>query len=428
MKTLLITLLTILTITAQANVLEIHQWTTKNGTPVYFVKSDSLPMLDMAIKFRAGSAYDGKRHGLAQLTNNLIGEGSEQHSADNIAARFDNMGAQLGNSVDRDGAVISLRTLTNKKVMADALSLFTNVLSRPTFPNASVQQLRNQQLVAIQMRAQNPSALASNALYKTIFGESAYGYTVLGQANIVKSFTHDDALRFYAQHYTARNATLAIVGDVSLKQAKAMADTLTKALQPGQLLTAPDVTLSPTGKHAHIKFPGPQATLYIGEAGLNHNNKDYMNVLVGNQILGGGMSSLLFQNVREKHGLSYGVGSGNMPLLSRGIFLIAGQTQNKTTAQAINVMLSTAGMFIAKGPTAAELKQAQDSLVNSFPLRFDSNAAILQNILYLGFYHLPVNYFDTFTSRVKAVKATDIRHAFAKHFHVKQMNVVIVGS
>jgi len=411
--------------------LPVEHWKTSHGTQVYFVSVDApdLPMLDITVTFAAGSARDGKSLGVASLTNNLMMQGSEGFTADQIAEKFEYLGVQVDMDVDRDKAILSLRTLTDPKLLKPALNLFAHVLAHPSFTLKDFQRQQSNTLIAIKRQLQEPSSVADIDFFQAVYNGDAYGHPVLGTAATVKKLTPQTVQQFYQQYYVAKNAVITLVGAMSKTKAKAIAEQLSVDLKPGKK----SARLSKVPTHNQAKplvksFPTPQTYIRMGQLGLNYHDRDYFSLYVGNYILGGGgLVSRLFDEVREKRGLSYGVRSYFYPLDATGPFYISLATRNDQTEQAVNVVRSTLKQFIADGPTAKELKEAKQNIISGYPLRFSSNKKINAYLVRLGFYDLPLDYYEQYPKKVKAVTLAQIQSAFQRRIHAEKLVTVIVG-
>ena len=142
---------------------------------------------------------------------------------------------------------------------------------------------------------------------------------------------------------------------------------------------------------------------------------------------GGGFSARLTNEVREKRGLTYSIGSYFAPAAQPGPFELALQTRKDQTEQALTVVRDTVAKFVADGPTDVELKAAKDNLVNGFPLRLDSNRKLLDNVANIGWYNLPLDYLDTWTQRIAAVSRDQVRTAFQRVLQPQTMATIVVG-
>ncbi|WVM91865.1 insulinase family protein [Halopseudomonas pachastrellae] len=148
--------------------LDLQHWQTSQGTPVYYMQADELPMLDVQILFAAGASRDGELPGLAGFTNAMLNEGTGNLDAGDIAAGFERLGAQFSNSSHRDMGLLGLRTLTASDKLEPALSLFAQILAKPSFPEASLQRIREQMLAGLRYARQRPGSQASDALWSTL--------------------------------------------------------------------------------------------------------------------------------------------------------------------------------------------------------------------------------------------------------------------
>ena len=171
-----------------------------------------------------------------------------------------------------------------------------------------------------------------------------------------------------------------------------------------------------------------QSHLFVGQPGLKREDPDYFPLLVGNYILGGGgFDSRLTESIRQKQGLAYSVYSYFVPMAERGPFRIGLQTKRESTRQALDSVRAELARFLAEGPTEAELVQAKNNLIGSFPLRIDSNRKILDHLAMIGFYRLPLNWLETYSPSVAAVSREDILRAFRARVRPEAMVTVIVG-
>ncbi len=407
----------------------IQHWTTANGARVYFVPAPELPMVDVQIIFDAGGSRDGDKEGIAQLTNSMLDEGAGDLNADEIAERFENLGAQFGTSSHRDMAVTSLRSLTDPKLLKPALETYALILRDPTFPQDSFDRVRNQMLISLQAEQQSPGAIASKAFYKALYNAHPYASPILGTEDSLIELDRDDAIDFHKRFYVARNAVVAVVGALDRAGAEALVDTLVSGLPAGK--TPPPLhKVEPLTEAAtiHIDFPSTQTHVLIGQPGMTRDDPDYFPLYVGNHILGGsGLVSRISEEVREKRGLSYSAYSYFTPMRYKGPYTLGLQTRNEQTQEAIGVLRDTLRDFIDDGPTEKELKASKQNITGGFPLRISSNGKIVDNLSSIGFYNLPLDFLDTFNDHVDAVTVKQIEDAFDRRVHPDKMVTVTVG-
>jgi zinc protease len=407
----------------------LQTWKTGNGAAVLFVSAPDLPMVDVRVVFDAGSARDGSSPGLSRLTNALLTDGAGQWDADQIAQRMDSVGAKLGNGALKDMAWVSLRTLTDKPAYTQSVATLAEVLTNPTFPPDALERNRQMMLANLKQEEQSPGDVARKRFMHAVFGSHPYAIDSGGTKESLQAITRDDVVSQYRRYYVANNATIAIVGALNRKQAEELAERLTSGLPAGA--AAPALPAVPELKQAsnqHIPFPSSQSHILLGQPGMHRGDPDYFALYVGNHILGGGgLVSLLTEEVREKRGLSYSVYSYFSPMRADGPFILGAQTKNQQADQALDVMRKTLNAYIEQGPTDAELLAAKQNITGSFPLNIASNGKIVEYISMIGFYHLPLDYLDTLVGKVNAVTKEQIKDAFKRRVHPDRFVTVVVG-
>ncbi|MBI5612166.1 MAG: insulinase family protein [Gammaproteobacteria bacterium] len=408
----------------------IQQWTLANGARVYFVETHELPIVQLRVLFDAGAAREpAGKAGLARLTARMLREGAGPYDANQIAVALEDLGAELGNDASGELVEISLRSLAERKLRAPAVEVLRQMLLVPTFPEDGFQRERTRSLVALQKALQSPGEVAARAFYQGVYGAHPYARHSNGTEAGLKAIARGDLVEFYRRHYVGANAVLALVGDLSNDEARALAQRLLGDLPAGSapppLPPVPDRTRA---ERKTVKHPSSQTHILIGQPGMTRTDPDYFPLLVGNHILGGGgLVSRLSDEVREKRGLSYSVHSYFAPLRERGPFLMGLQTENRRRDEAEAVMRRTLSELIAQGPTASEVEAAKKNLAGGFPLRIDSNRKLADYAATIGFYNLSLGYLDEFIPRVEAVTAEQVRDALRRRLRADTMFTVVVG-
>ena len=408
---------------------KIEHWQTAQGSRVYFVQTQSLPMVDVRVAFDAGSARDEDQFGLAALTNAMLESGAGEWNADEIASRFESIGAGFSSGVSEDLAFLAVRSLTEKGLLDKALATFKAVLTRPRFAEEDFQREKSRTLAGLKHREESPGAIAGIAFGKALYGDHPYAHPEDGIVETVAGFESDDLKQFHQKYYVAANAIVVIVGDLSKQRAEQVAEDLIAGLPVGEKpAEIPTVAMPAKATQQHIDFPSTQTHVLAGMPGTSRKDPDYFPLYVGNHILGGGsLVSRLFDEVREKRGLAYSASSQFAPLYRQGPFTIGLQTRNDQTGKAIEVMNSTLNEFIKNGPTDAELKAAKQNITGGFALRTDTNSKLAEYATMIGFYQQPLDYLDQFPAKVEAVTAEQIRDAFQRRVKPEQLQIVSVG-
>lgn len=407
----------------------IDHWKTDTGARVYFAPAPELPMVDIQIVFDAGAAQDNDLPGTALLTNSMLSEGAGGLTADQVAAAFDDVGAQFGTSSERDMAVLSLRTLTEEKALEQALAMFNTVLTQADFPEAAFKRLQKQMLIGLQGEKQSPGAIASRAFYKAIYGDHPYASMPAGNEEVVPHLTVKSIKQFYKNYYVAQNATVVLVGAIDKEQAQQIAEKLLMGLPAGQMTNPkPQVKELEKAEDIVIEHPSTQTHILMGQPGMSRDDPDYFALYVGNHILGGsGLVSELSNEIREKRGLSYSTYSYFRPMHEKGPYQFGLQTRNDQAQEALAVLKATVKNFTEKGPSEAQVKAAKQNITGGFALRLDSNSKIANYLAMIGFYGLPLDYLTTFKDKVNKVTVKQIKDAFSRRVHPDKMVTVLVG-
>ncbi len=432
MQRLLVNLLLLLP-ALQVNIVQampqIQHWQTENGARVYFVPAPELPMVDINITFAAGSARDAGKPGLAHMTSLLLDKGAAGLSADSIAERIEALGAQLETGAERDMAWLSLRSLSDAAHLEPALEIFTKVLTQPDFNTADFDRERARTLVALQQSDQSPATVAEVAFYRALYGDHPYGSRPEGTEQGLNALQPAQLRSFFRRYYVARNAVIAIVGDLDRKAAEQLAGRLSAGLEPGtRAAPLPPVPALDKGELQRIYHPSAQTTVLMGEPGMRRGDRDYFVLYVGNHILGGsGLVSRLSKEIREQRGLSYSVYSYFSPMEQDGPLLFSLQTRNDQADEALAVMRQALLDYLRDGPDEAELEAAKKNISGGFALRIDSNSKILNYLVVIGFYDLPLDYLQAFNGNIMAVTREQIVDAFRRRVIPDAMSTVIVG-
>lgn len=413
--------------TAKKNI-QIQHWQAKKEIPVFFVERKEIPIIEISVMFHAGSCYDNKLLGIANLTNELIDQGTENFTLREIAEGFESVGAQFYKAVDRDKAEIGFRSLSQPNYFKKALLYFEEILNRPTFPENAFIRLKNLILSAINYQQQMPDLVAKNSFYTNVYGHHPYAHSVLGTEKSVTQLTLENVKKFYHEYYVSSNATITIVGNLSRKQAEKIANRLVKNLQTGKLAQLPFSPIEPLAKEIIIPFPSQQTHILIGQAGVTYD-ANYLPIMVGNQILGGSTTtSRLFKVIREKQGLAYTATSASTGMLEGGPLIIIMQTRNQEAKKALTLALNILDEFLTEGPTKKELTAIKNKIINSFPFTLSSNQDIAEHLQKIAFYNLPLDYLDCFPEQIAAVNKHQILKSFQQVLPLHNMTKVMVGN
>ena len=381
----------------------IQQFKTKAGVPVRFVQTTALPIVDIDLRFNAGSARDGSisntGFGIANMTATMLTQGSKRLDENEFTRAVETLGINLNSSAYKDMFIVSLRSLSDDKHLLPAVDLMTQMLSEPAFDDSILARNKARLLVGLQQQKQDPNSLASIAFSEALYGEHPYAHPSAGTLESVPTIEKQQLIDFKNRYLVAANASVAITGNLTLEQAKKLAEDITSKLPKGQPATElPEPKPLSQAKHIHIPFPSTQTTVLMGQLGDKRatdpqSQQKQTNFAVGNEVLAGGdFNARLMTEIRQNLGYTYGISGSMNPMLARGPYQIGFSTRNDKARAAIDASLAVINDTLEKGITSTEIRLTTDNLKNSFPMGFASNAGINGLLGMMNFYQLPNSY------------------------------------
>jgi zinc protease len=423
---LALTVLAIGNTMAQPN---IQQLKTPAGITVWLVESHQIPIISVEVDFRAGSAYDpAGQEGLANLTASLLDEGAGKLDATAFKEALDDLGARFGATADTTDINVTMDTLVDNR--QKAFELLGQSLQSPRFDADALARVRTAILSGIKRGEENPGVVANRAFDKAIFGTHPYAHpsngTLASVAKLDGAMTH----AFWQKNFNRANMVVSVVGDTTPAEIEKLVDTALAGLPAGKSKNAdqPSVTKIADAAPVHIQKDTPQASVMLGHLGIPRNHPDFWNMLVMNELLGGGvLTSRLYKSVREEHGLAYGVRSANYPLPGSGEWLISVETGNATVQQALDLIRAEVKRMQTTVPEQHEFNDVIDYLTGSFPLRTDTNQKILSYLSLMQMENLGADYMKNWVARVRAVKPEDLQRVAKTYIHPDRMALVVVG-
>jgi zinc protease len=416
-----------------SKVIPIHSWNTSNGVKVLFVPTETLPIVDIDVSIDAGSSRDGSQYGIASFVSEMLNQGTKtMPSADEIAIGFEKVGAMYNVSVDRDKTEIGLRSLNIKRnqELDKLITLFADVIANPSFNDKNLDVVREQTLVKIKYNDQLPKNVAFKEFFKLLYNDHPYAHNIYGETNTVQELTKEALQQFHKQYYVAENAVISIVGGIHRDKAKALAEIIALKLPKGTKAESIPAVQPLTQKVVKkIDFPVNQSQILVGRLGLDVTDPEKYALTIGNYILGGGnFSSRLFKNIRVANGLAYSVYTSLDPMQQPGPFFATLETKVANTKNALKLLQDDCQDFITTGPTESEVEKAKKYLIGSIPMAFDSNSNILSAVAALGFYNLPLDYYDNYAANIEKVTLEDVKGAVAKRLNLDNAVQVVLSA
>ena len=401
-----------------------------NGLVWLFSEQRSLPLVRVNLLIKGGELCDPPdKAGLANLTALLLTQGTKKRSASEIAREVDFLGARLGASGSDDYTSVGLTVL--KKGLEPGLDLFQDILLNPAFDKDEIKRKVSQLQASFQTDQDEPGIVASRAFHRRLFGSHPYAHPPKGTPAGLKAIERQDLVDFHQKYYRPNNAILTIVGDLSFEEAQAW---VTKIFGDwkAEPVSLPEVPPPPGVSAAEtivIDKDITQANIIWGQLGLARDNPDFYALQVLNYILGGGgFSSRLLTNIREKRGLVYSAGSSFDAGLEPGAFAISLETKNSSAQEAVTQVIQEVEKIRTQPVSTDELEGAKSYLIGSFPSKMDSVAKRAALLAYVEFYGLGLDYPWRYPSLIKDLTPADIQKTAEKYLHPETYLLVVVGN
>lgn len=407
--------------------IDIKQVTSPGGINAWVVEEPAIPFIAVEIRFRGSATLDlpGKR-GATNLMTALLEEGSGEMSAQEFQTALEALAASFSFQAQDDTLSISARFLTENK--AEALDLLRKALVAPRFDQDALDRVRAQVLSGIASDAKDPNSIASAAFDAAAFGDHPYGSSIDGTVDSVTALTRQDMIDAHRNALTRDRLFVSVVGDTTADAVGAMLDSLLGELPAEGPPLPDDVAFGLEGGVTVIDYDTPQSVALFGHDGMKRDDEDFFAAFIVNHVLGaGGFESRLMTEVREKRGLTYGIGTYLVPKFHAEMMLGSVASSNATIAQAIAVIRDEWARMASEGMTAEELATAKTYLTGEYPLRFDGNAEIAKIMVGMQMIGLPPEYVVDRNDFVNAVTLEEVNRVAAELLQPDALHFVVVG-
>jgi zinc protease len=415
------------TLTTRANAVEIQDITTPGGIRVWLVEDYTVPMVSVSFQFNGGASLDpvGK-DGLAVLLSTMMDEGAGDLDTAALKAELEMRGIELGFSAGQDDLGGGMRSILaeNKR----AFELLAMVLNHPQFEAPSLERIRSGMVASLQRSLTRPEAIMSKRLRELLFADHAYGRPSRGTPQSIAAITRDDIIAHHKALMVRDNLVIGVVGAISASDLAPLIDLAFGPL-PQSTSLPPVADFEPVfGVDETIDVPGPQTIVSLALPGLKRSDPQFFDAYVLTHILGGGaFSSRLYNEIREKRGLVYGVGA-DLATLKHSAYLGAGfATRPDQAAEALAIMRSQITRLADEGPSEAELEAARKYIIGSYAINnLDSSTKIADVLVGLQSENLGIDYIQTRAERINSVTLDKIK-AIAHRLLGGRPTVVLVG-
>jgi zinc protease len=397
------------------------------GIEAYLINEPSIPFLSLGLHFKGGSALDpAGKEGLAYMVSGLLDEGAGDLDSRAFRTELEDRAIRLSFDAARDSFTGQLKTLTEHRERA--FEMLRLALVEPRFDLEPVERIRNQIQADLRRRSEDPDYLVSLTWFETALPGHPYGRPERGTLESLATITNDDLRRFVRERFAKDNLIVGVAGDVTAEELGPLLDLafgdLPDASAPVEVAEAEPVD----GGTVIVRRSVPQSRVLFGQDGLARADPDFYAAYVANHLLGGGgFTSRLTEEVREKRGLAYSVYSYLYPLDHAPLWFGGVGTANAAVDESIRLVRKEIARMAAGDIDAAELADAKTYLTGSFPLRLTSNDQIAGLLVSMQVDGLGIDYLEKRNGYIEAVTLEDVRRVAKRLYHPERLLVVVVG-
>ncbi len=412
-----------------ANAMKIQKVTSKNGIEAWLVEDHSRPIMSMQFAFAGGATQDPEgKPGVATFVSGMLDEGAGDLSSEAFQNRLEDLAAKFSVNASHDHMTVTFQSLTQNR--AESVKLLQMAITSPHFAPADVERIREQIVANLRQEEKDPNKAATNEWFKLAFGGHAYGHPVTGTLASAAAITPADLHGYVKKNFARDNLKAAIVGDIDAERLGEMLDFVFGGLpEKSALAPVAEIAWDKASKQRVVQMPNPQSVVQFGFEGLKRNDPDFIPAYILNYVVGGGgFSSKLMQEVREKRGLAYSVYTYLYPLDHAGIFLGGVATENKSVGKSMELIRAELEQVAQEGLSDKELRTAKDYLIGSFALRFDTSAKIAQQLLAIQLDNLGIDYIDRRNGEVEAITVDGIKRVAKRLMEPKNLIVTVAGA
>lgn len=425
---LLLPLLALTVTSLPATAIEVEKVVSPGGIEAWLVRDTKNPIIALHFAFAGGTERDPENKlGLALMVASTMDEGAGDLDSQAFQGKLDEESITLRFTANRDAFIGQLTTLRETK--DTAFDLLRLALTKPRFDAEAVERVRGQLLTVLRRSQADPNYWAQLAFGDVVFPGHPYGRAQRGTAETLAAITRDDMVAFARTRMARDGLKVAVSGDISAAELGPLLDNLFGTLPAkGELSPVADVTPSAPGKTVLVPRPIPQTVMILAQPGIERADPDWYTASILNYVLGGGgFSSRLLDEVREKRGLTYGIGSSLQSYDHANLITVNGSTVNNKAAEAISVTKQIWGDVAKNGITQNELHDAQTYLTGSFPLQLTNNGAIAGLLLQIQRDNLGIDYLNKRNSLLNAVTLADVRRVAARLLDPAKLTTILVG-
>ncbi|WP_246333360.1 M16 family metallopeptidase [Aureimonas mangrovi] len=411
-----------------AAAIEIQEVTSPGGITAYLVEDYTNPLVAMRFAFKGGGSTEDQpgKEGTANLLSGLLDEGAGDIGSEEFQARLDELGVSLSYSASYDAFAGNFRTIVeNEDAAFDLLRLSLN---EPRFDEEPVARIRGQIETGIIADENDPGTVAGKAFRETVFPDHPYSRPVEGTVDTLNAVTAEDLEAYRSSAFGRDNLFIGVVGAIDAERLGEKLDEVFGPLRETADIAPVDDVVPVTGARTDMTLPVPQANIQLAVPGLQRDDEDFFAAYLMNHVLGGGtFTSRLFQEIREKRGLAYGVGSYLATYDHAALLGASTATRADRAAESLEIIEAEMRRMAEEGPSEEELEKAKAYVKGAYAIQnLSSSLSIASTLVGIQLDGLGIDYIDTREAEIDAVTLDDVRRVAGELLTVEP-SVVVVG-
>jgi zinc protease len=398
-----------------------------NGIKVFIVEDHEQPTFAFRILIPGGSAYDGDKPGLAELTAEMLTKGAGKWSALEIAQKLDGVGATLDISASPDYFTIYGSCIL--KHIPTLMDVLSQVVLNPTFPKDEFEKLKKRVISAIKNEKARPLSVATALSKKVLYGEN-HPYGKRKTEETVEKITLEDVRAFFNKYFKPDYATLVVTGDIKEKEVipvfnKALGNWKKGNLPP--LVMAPPQP-EPLGVYFVHRPASVQSSIVLATPTVEITNPDYEALDVAASIMGSGFAGRLFRTLRETYSYTYTPFGYQTSSKFANRFACGAEVRNPVTDSAIDVIKEQLYLLATEPPSEDELNRIKKVKVGNYLMSFENAEFVASSIQNVYFYGKPISYLKDYPKIINQLTPYDIQKVAKKYMHPDKAYIVVVGN
>ncbi|MBF0567634.1 MAG: insulinase family protein [Nitrospirae bacterium] len=401
-----------------------------NGLVVLFSERHNLPVVRMSLIINASKLDEPARlAGLANLTAEMLTEGTKNRTSKEIHEEIEFTGASIEASSSSDYTAVGLSVL--KKDLPRLFEIFADCVLNPTFTEAELRQKKELVKGNLMQQEESPAYAANKAFMAAVYGKFPYGRVSEGAPETIDVIKRDDVVKFHSDFYVPWGSILSVAGDVTYDELMGLIDKYFSvwSKKPVKKTEAAELPKSTAQKAILINRDTQQANIILGGLGVRRDNPDFYAVSIMNYILGGGgFASRMVKAIRDNLGLAYDIHSHFASFKYAGDFQVVIQTKNEFTNVAVEEILKQIKAMKEGVVTDAELSDAKAYLTGSFPRKLDTMDKISMFMAQVEFYGLGIDFDKRYPAIINAVTKDDVRRVAQKYLIGNNYKLAIAGN